>query len=233
MVKNNEIKNKKHTFKHWIILGIYVVSLLFILLLMWSFPKSNTLNVLLMFALAIVQLIYGWFEIKKTYNETKFQKYLSLGLGIYLFVMAIINLAFKLNEINTALNLIFIGFIILMSIIIKEIFLKLWNSESIPQIIFFYILFSIFLNYLFAFFYTLVSISSINSIMLNNNVISGSCNYVVFSFSNFYNSTQEYTSFGYSKIISLIQIASSYIFHTIILGMIIQKFNTCRYPHDK
>ena len=177
----NELKNP------WF--WVYIVSLIILVIIFNLFKESKFLNIGSLFLLSFVQLIYGAFQIKASYNQTFFQKYISLGYGIFLLIFSLINLAIEVQEPMIALSLLFSYFGLIMLVTTKILFTKLWDSKTLVGIIFFYLLFSFSLNYMFAFGYTIVSVPEDNSIVDNEgNKISGALDYVLFSYSIFYNS---------------------------------------------
>ena len=137
-------------------------------------------------------------------------------------------MALKVQEIEIALSMIFLltGLIMLGFSIL--LFNKLWKRDTLIGVIFFYLLFSFSLNYLFAFGYAIASGFNINSIIdSNGSNISGTWNFVYFSYSVFYNSVQGYIPNGYQKLIVIIHTAISYILHIIVLTCIIQRKLVC------
>lgn len=225
MVKKEFLEEVKNVW-FW----IYLISLTIIVIIFNTSKQNITINISSLFLLSIIQLIYGSFQIKAYYNETFFEKYISLGYGLFLFVFAIINVAVRVNEIMTALAILFSFFGIVMMIVTKVLFDKLWNSDSLIKIVIFYLLFSFSLNYLFAFGYTIISVPEGNSIVdINDNSIEGARDYILFSYSIYYTSVLEYIPKGYSKLLSTIHVTISYLIHVILLGCIIQRKLVCNY----
>ncbi len=219
---NNEFK------KPWF--WAYLISLVLLVVTFNLFKGSKTINVASLFILSFIQFIYGYHQYKADYNKTKWDKYNAIGYAICLFVLAIMNLALKVNEPMVAVSILLFSSGIIMFGFTIILFKKLWNSNSerIEGTIFFYVFFTLSLNYSFAFLYSVAPIFVSSSIIDHNgNNITGVWNYLYFSYSIFYNSFQGYILEGFSKILSLLQIVSSYIIHIIVLSCIIQKKLLC------
>jgi len=221
-MEKKHIEDYKKEFKN-IWFWIYFISLIVIVIIFYIFKENEFVNISSLFFLTIIQVLYGAFQVKASYNETFYQKYVGLGYGVFLFVFALINLAIKVDEKMTALAILFLFAGLVMVSITKYFFNRLWNSDSLFKIVFFYLLFAFWLNYSFAFGYTIISVPENSQIIdINGNKISGALDFVLFSYSIFYTSVTEYIPKGYSKILSIIQVTLSFLLHVIFLGCIIQ-----------
>ena len=227
MEKNNFEDFKKELKNVWF--WLYISSIIAIVIVFNVYNVNEFLNIGSLFLLSIIQILYGAFQVKASYNETIFQKFIGLGYGIFLLVFALINLAVKVNETMIALTILFSFFGIVMIIITKFLFNLLWNVDknskhALGKIIFFYLLFALSLNYMFAFGYTIISVPENSHIVTNEgSQISGALDYVLFSYSIFYTSVTEYIPQGYSKLFSILHVTISFILHVIILGGTIKK----------
>ncbi|MFH2021041.1 MAG: hypothetical protein ABIJ34_06500 [archaeon] len=217
----NELKNP------WF--WIYLLSLTLTLLAYALKTNSKTINLGSLFILSIIQLIYGIFQINSPNNKTNWDRYNSIGYGILLLICAFINLSVKVNEPDIAVSLLLLVSGLMMTGFALILFNKLWESKTLFGTIVFYILFIFALNYLFAFGYSISSGFTGNSIIdYSGHNIEGADSYIYYSYSNFYNSIQGNISQGVSRILSLLQVVISYIFHIIILGCIIQRKLICK-----
>lgn len=212
----NEFKNK------WF--WIYLFSLVIVLIVFNLFKSNKFFNVSSLFFLALIQIIYGSYQFWLNKKSKFYQKYMSLLYGLYLGTFALINLAINFSEVIIALTILFSFFGILIITFTSILFKKLWESNSLKNLILFYILFSLSFNFMFAFSYTLTSTNLTDAIIdSNGKQIEGTLNYVLFSYSVYYGSVTEYFPRGISYLISIIQVSLSFILHIIGLGSIVKR----------
>ena len=222
---NEELIKQFRDFWFW----AYLILIIVIVVIFNIFKSSKTLTVASLFCLAIIQIIYGSFQIKREYNKTKWEKFNSLGYGILLFIFAIINLALNVGELTTAVSLLLFTSGLIMLGFVIVLFNLLWKSETLIGTLIFYLLFTFAIVYLFAFGYSILAgFEGQTVINFSGNALDTRFEFVTYSYGNFYNSVNGNISQGYSTILSIIQIVFSYIFHIIVLGCIIQRKLICK-----
>ena len=95
-MKKKYVEDSKKEFQSgWF--WIYVISLIGIVVLFNIYKENKSVNIGLLFILTIIQVVYGAFQVKATYNKTFYQRYIGLGYGIFLLVFALINFAIQVN----------------------------------------------------------------------------------------------------------------------------------------
>ena len=198
----------------------YFISMMVLGILLSVKIKSPTINEIIFILFPLVQVLYN---IKsKTAKESK------NSLRWWFFSFLVIASILYISAINKEIALIvplFLAMVILIflgTLILS--FKNLFDSKSIKQIIFSYLLFAFVVILLFGFTYALGSGWNQNKIIDNEQkVITNAWDFVYFSSSVFYSNVMGYYPYGISRLITQIESASSFIIHIILLGYVLKR----------
>ena len=212
-----EIKNKYFLF--------YIVAAV-LLLITWFFKGTPvTFKVLSIFLFVVSQFVYN---IKIKTPDDIFYRFLKRMLFVLSLLFAITYLASSVEEIEIALiTLLIIPFAVLIGLFIPMVF-SLWEGKSIWDVIISYISLVFIVIVLFGFTFTILSAFEGNEVKWasGDTAVRDFWDFIYFSAQIFYsNNFGDIVPLGLSRLLAVVELVLSAIFHIIVLGMIITRLS--------
>ncbi len=210
-----EFKNK------WFV--IFLVSLISALLVL-NRDISKTFNVVFLFILLFSLFLYN-INVKLM---GIFEKTISWLFLLLIFLFSLGYTAALLHEINIAAISLIIGTLLMVIIPLIMHLSNLWRSKNIPILVLSYTFVVFLLILFFAPVYELSGIFDGSGLIKvkDNTKLESNLEYIYFSASVFYaNLFGDILPINYSKLVVIIELVISSIFHIIVLGIIISKFS--------